>query len=100
MTLAYGSSFGELIYSSFNATVPPAASYTLYYLKEDINNELETLITKHSNVYYEYEISDDFKQLDIYLISGDSVTYPKWEAGGHIGTLIELYHKVKEGRGD
>ena len=70
-------------------------------IKTNIISELEIVIKEHGNIFYKYEISDDFKQILIYEISSDIdklVRYHlKNEVGSRIGTLFELYLNINEG---
>lgn len=70
-------------------------------IKEDVINELEKRIAEFSNVYYKYEISDDFKQVRIYAALSYSERYERRDelnTGVNIGSLIALYHNIKDGR--
>jgi len=70
-------------------------------IKKDIINDLETLINEHSDVFCMYEISDDFKGVRIYIVSGDVDGRKRGELrhemGERLGALIELYQIVKVG---
>ena len=72
-------------------------------IKEDVINELEELITEHSDIFYKYEISDDFKQVCIYETPGgigrDGFVDLRPGVISQISFLIPLYHCIKEGRG-
>ena len=71
-------------------------------IREDIINELEILVNDHSNIFYRYEISDDFRQARIYEatspIDGLKQIGTRNDVSIKIGTLIELYNTIKEGQ--
>ena len=70
--------------------------------KEDVTNYLEKLIEEHNDIFYKYEISNDFKQVCIYETPGIIDKQKRRELGpevnSRIGRLIGLYYNIKEGR--
>ena len=69
-------------------------------IKEDVNTCLEELIAEYSDVYYKYEISDDFMDVFLYKKSAykDEEKYSSYgEPIGRIQMLINLYQNIKEG---
>lgn len=90
MPAPFGSS-AYIIYFSFGQK-----KKMLDKIKEDVTNELEMLLEKYSDMFYKYEISDDFKKIYIYKSSNK---YRLSEiTSGRISSLIGLYHNVKKGR--
>jgi len=89
---------------AFRTTIyflPGQKEQMLEKIREEVSDELETLIKQHGDIFYKYEISDDFKQVRIYRTPGYI-----WGGGRHaleskvrnrIGILIELHHNIKEG---
>jgi len=72
----------------------------LEQIKEDVINELETLIREHGDAFSKYEICDDFKQVRIYMASEDvhGISYDFIvRLDERLGTLIELYHNTEDG---
>ena len=82
--------------------LPGQKGKMLKKIKEDVINELERLITKHGDIFYKYEISDDFKQVRIYESSGDIDVQQRDELDRiilrRVLSLTGLYHCVKNGR--
>ena len=75
-------------------------------IREDVTTALENLIEEHSDVFYRYEISDDFRQVRIYEASGimdihnmDIHMRHELRIGiiSRIRSLIGLYHSIKTG---
>jgi len=87
-------------------------SYGIYFLpgqrgrmlgriREDIINELDELIEEHGDIFYRYEISDDFRQVRIYVsvATGDGRRRALvHEMRLQIGTVLQLYRSINEGR--
>ena len=71
-------------------------------IKEDVINELEGIIEKHSDVFCKYEISDDFKKVLVYEASGDIDRHKhdeiRRETLAPVQSLVWLYHNIKNGR--
>ena len=71
-------------------------------IKEDVNTCLEELIAEYSDVYYKYEISDDFMDVFLYKNSGykdaekSISSYSK--TAGQVQKLIGLYQNIREGQ--
>ena len=74
----------------------------LKQIKKDVNGYLEALIEEHGDIFYRYEINDDFKQARIYETPGSIDRRKRSELGpevnSRIGSLIGLYHNIKEWR--
>jgi len=70
-------------------------------LKEDVTKSLEALIAEHGDIFYRYEISDDFMQVRIYEVSGGMGEYGFYDVSPgtikRIKSLIALYHSIKGG---
>ena len=71
-------------------------------VRQDIINELEKLITEHSDIFYRYEIDDDFRRVRIYEVQGlDRVASSRRTLGPdvnqRISSLIVLYHNIRVG---
>ena len=69
-------------------------------IKEDVINYLAKLIEEYSDIYYKYEISDDFKQVRIYKIKKNidaTKNYDSKLESISLSDLIGLYHNIKEG---
>jgi len=73
-------------------------------IESDIHNELDELIERHSDIFYRYEISDDFRSVRIYETSSDIYYNWRWRSASEpgntisrINSLIGLYHYIKEG---
>jgi hypothetical protein len=71
-------------------------------IKDDVTNELEKLIEENGDIFYKYDISDDFKQVRIYEVSDDIDINRRRalgpEVNNRISSLIALYHDIKGGR--
>jgi len=70
-------------------------------IKEDITYYLEKTVEEHGDIFYKYEISDDFKQVRIYEASGDidRNKHAEIDRGTliRIQSLLGLYHSIKIG---
>lgn len=70
-------------------------------IKEDVSGILETLVEQHSDIFYKYEISDDFTIVNLYVASSyydeHRLSDVESEAISRISSLMPLYHEVKEG---
>ena len=80
--------------------LPGQKGAMLRKIKEDIVNGLETLTTEHGDLFYKYEVSDDFRQMRIYEVIEDARYIIRNEELGKIGRLadlVTLYYKIKEG---
>lgn len=80
--------------------LPGQKEKMLEKIKEDINHSLETLIEEDSDIYYKYEISDNFRVVYLYEASGNIDKQRRDELGPgiiRIEFLIGLYHNIKEG---
>jgi|GEM_PF-3674362 len=70
-------------------------------IKEDVIYLLDELIEKYSDIYYNYEISNDFKQVLIYETYNTAYQDPYHdkfeETCGNIVSLIGLYQNIKKG---
>jgi hypothetical protein len=71
-------------------------------IREDATNELEQLIVEYGDIFYKYEISDDFRQICIYETPGGIGRRGFFDLRpgviNRIESLIGLYHNIKEGR--
>ena len=71
-------------------------------IKEDVDSDLKSIIEEHNDIFYKYEISDDFKLVYLYETpngSGKSVFFDLRPGTlSRIKSLIALYHSIKEGR--
>jgi len=80
-------------------------------IRADINNGLEALITEYGDIFYRYEIGDDFRQVRIYLapqmcihVAPGQVCIPiphelHSEVNYRFSSLIALYHNINTGSG-
>jgi hypothetical protein len=67
-------------------------------IKEDVSSDLNSIIENYGDLFYRYEISDDFKQVCIYETSHDSRYWRYYIGSSQLASLIELYHNLKESR--
>ena len=83
--------------------LPGQRGRMLERIREDIINELDEFIEEHGDIFYRYEISDDFRQMRLYAASGITDGGSRrgelgWEVSARIGTVLQLYHNIREGR--
>jgi hypothetical protein len=68
-------------------------------IREDVNDELTTIMENHSDVFKSYEISDDFRKITIYRYNGKNLP-----VGINLSAIIdpkmELYHQLIYGYGN
>jgi len=67
-------------------------------IKEDVTNSLETMIKEYGDIFYKYEISDDFKRICVYEVSEDVYNNRRDEVGRRLAgiqSLTGLYHSIK-----
>jgi len=57
------------------------------------------IVKEYGDIYYKYEISDDFKQVRIYEASGNIDRQRRDQINlDRIHSLVALYHSIKENR--
>ena len=70
-------------------------------IRKDVTGVLETLIEEHEDIFYKYEMSDDFSEVRIYETPDGIGRYGfdkiEPEVMGRIQSLIGLYHNIKKG---
>lgn len=80
--------------------LPGQKEKMLKRINEDVNNYLEKLIYKHGDIFYKYDISNDFRMVRIYKVSSDISRGWHYdleiEAYGRIAPLTWLYHDIKK----
>ena len=71
-------------------------------IKEDIFNDLETLVEENGDIFYKYDLSNDFRGIRIYIASGDvdgdRLYDIRRDMGGKLGTLLELHYTISDGQ--
>ena len=80
--------------------LPSKKELLLEKIKEDVINALEYLIGEYGDIFYKYEVSDDFMQVRIYQVSDGYMYWRDFvepEATNRLRPLIALYHNIKEG---
>ena len=97
--LNFGTGSVQYVYVYF---LPGQRDRLLEKLKDDIISGLDTLIEEHSDLYYKYEIHDDFKRASIYktleFSEGNSLNNPlHTEVGGLLSDQFSLYNAVRAG---
>ena len=89
----FGSSGVKIIYF-----LPGQKEKMMSKIKEDVINYLEEIIEKHGDIFYKYEVSDDFKQVLVYETSCDNKHMHNDILDGQISSLVWLYHDIKNDR--
>ena len=78
---------------------PGQKSKMLKKIKEDVNFELENIVKNYSDVFRNYEISDDFINIYIYIYIG--VERPVGlNLTETLAPKVELYHQIINGYGN
>ena len=80
--------------------LPSKKELLLEKIKEDVINALEYLIGEYSDIYYKYEVSDDFRRINVYQASRDIDENKRNNALANSNFsvyLISLYHSIRKG---
>jgi hypothetical protein len=82
--------------------LPGQKEITLGKIKEDVINDLKTITEENNDIFYKYEISDDFRKVRIYENTNDFDKRKGYElspkVSNLIGSKIELYSQIKNGQ--
>ena len=92
-SIIYGAVHRQIIYIKIGQK-----GKMLNKIKEDVINSLETMIKEHGDIFYKYEISDDFKRICVYEVSEDVYNNRRDEVGRRldgIRSLMGLHHSIK-----
>ncbi len=97
--------FGSAVDNGYKVWfLPGQKSRMLKKIKDDVHAELTDLVANNSDLLIRYEISDDFKRIELYYYKG-AIAKGKKRFGGHedeydpirIESKVELYHELIHG---
>ena len=78
--------------------IPGQKGKLLRAISEDIINDLETLIKEYSDIYYDYEIIDDFRRIAVYVSDITEARKCYNELNYNIHDKSALYRNIRLGR--